>query len=68
MFEMFVTVDSINASNLSSVIRHLSGWNICPATLKTRLLILKFLTIFFQTVGYDAFSCVMAFGSSASAA
>jgi len=43
--------------------------NIRPATLKTRLLVIsKLLTIFFQTAGYNVFSCVMAFGSSASAA
>ena len=69
MFEMFAAVNSINASNLLSVKRHLSGWNFCPATLKTRSLVIsKLLTIFFQTAGYDVFSCVMAFGSFASAA
>jgi len=33
MFKMFVTSDSIDASNLLSVKRHLSGLNIRPATL-----------------------------------
>jgi len=46
---MFVTVDSINASNLSSVKRHPSGLNIRPATLKTRLFVISnLLTIFFK--------------------
>jgi len=44
---VFVAVDSINALNLLSVKRHLSGLNIWPAKLKTRLLAnSKFLTIF----------------------
>jgi len=30
MSEMFVTVDNINTSNLSSVKRHLSGLKNCP--------------------------------------
>jgi len=69
MFEMFVTGDSINASRLSSVKRHLSGLNSHLVTLKTRLLVIsKFLTLFFQSAGYDVFSCVVASGSSASAA
>jgi len=39
MFKMFVPGDSINASNLLSVKRHLSGLNIRSATMKTRLLV-----------------------------
>jgi len=46
---MFITTDTINASNILSVKRHLSGLNIRPATLKTRLSVIsKFLTIFFK--------------------
>jgi len=41
MFKMFVTGDSINVSNLLSVRRHLSGLNIRPAKLKTRLLVIS---------------------------
>jgi len=64
-----VTVGSINASSLLLVKRHLSGLNVRPAKLKTRSLVIsKLLTIFYQTASYDVFSCVMAFGSSASAA
>jgi len=68
MFKMFVTVDSINASNLLSVKRHLPSLNIRPATLQTRLLVIsKFLTICFK-VRVTMFSAVATFGSSASAA
>jgi len=64
---MFVIVDSINTSNLLLVKRHLSGLNIRPAMLKTHLLLVSEFD-FFQTTGHDVFSCVMAFGLSASAA
>ena len=71
MLEMFVTGDSINVSHLWSVKRHLSqGWTFVQQRWKVvrLLVILKLLTVVFQTAGYDVFSCVMAFGSSASAA
>jgi len=45
---MFATGDSINALNLFSVKRHLSGLNIRPATLKTRLLVISKLIFFFK--------------------
>jgi len=56
MFKMFVTGDSINASDRLSVKRHLSGLNIRPATLKTRLLVIsKLLTIYFSNCGLRCF-------------
>jgi len=46
MFKIFVTVDSINASNLLSVKRHLTGLNFHAATLKTPLLVISKLLFF----------------------
>ena len=52
-------------THLLSVKRHLSGLNICPATIKTRLLVIsKIVDYFFQTAGYDVFNFWMAFISS----
>jgi len=48
MFKIFVTVDSINASDLLSVNRDLSGLNIRPATLNSFVSNSKFLTICFR--------------------
>ena len=49
MFKIFVTGDSINASNLLSVKRHLSGLNIRPAMLNSFWLVIsKLLAIFFK--------------------
>jgi len=46
MFEIFVTVENMNASNLLSGKRHLSGLDFRPATLKIlSLIISKWLTI-----------------------
>jgi len=53
---MFVTGHSINTSNLLSIKRHLSGLNIRPAKLKTRLLVIsKLLTVFFSNCGLRCF-------------
>jgi len=58
LFEIFVTVDDLNASNLLSSKWHISGLKIHPATLHISFLVIPNCWLFLLTVGY-AYICLL---------